>query len=167
VISALDNPLTKITIVHQEDSSGSVSSPVTMDISVNSGTVFSVRSDKLNISAPSFDAAHIGKGQRIEADAGNNSGALLASHVKLREQALVGTVAASPAPTSSSFTLNLSSTSAFGSLAGVTSIPVGIVGGTELHDGISITPGATIRVRGLVFFNGGAYTMIATRIDND
>jgi hypothetical protein len=167
VISALDNPLTKITIVRQEDSTGSSISPLTVAIAVNSSTVYSTRTDKLNISAPPFDAAHIGKGQRIEADTGNNSSPLLATRIKLREQALIGTVAPSPAPTASGFTLNLSSTSAFGNLAGVTSIPISIVSGTELRNGISITPAATVRVRGLVFFNSGAYTMIATRIDNN
>jgi len=165
IISALDNPLTKITIVHQEDSTGSSSSPVTVDIAVNSSTVYSVRSDKLNITAPPFDAAHIGKGQRIEADAGNNTSPLLTTQVKLREQALIGTVAASPAPTTSGFTLNVSPTSAFATLSGATTVPVTFASGANLE----MTPvvGATIRVRGLVFVNGTAYSMIAVRDDDN
>jgi hypothetical protein len=165
VISALDNPLTKITIVHQEDSTGSLSSPVTMDINVNSSTVFNVRSDKLNITALPFDATHIGKGQRIEADAGNNTSPLLATQVKLREQALIGTVAASPAPTTSGFTLNVSPTSAFATLSGATTVPVTFANGATLE----MTPaaGATIRVRGLVFVNGTSYSMIAVRDDDN
>jgi hypothetical protein len=165
IISALDNPLTKITIVHQEDSTGSSSSPVTVDIAVNSSTVYSVRSDKLNITAPPFDGAHIGKGQRIEADAGNNTSPLLTTQVKLREQALIGTVAASPAPTTSGFTLNVSPTSAFATLSGATTVPVTFASGANLQ----MTPvaGATIRVRGLVFVNGTAYSMIAVRDDDN
>ena len=165
LISALDNPLTKITIVHQMDSSGNSSSPVTVDISVNSSTVYSVRTDKLNITAPAFDATHIGKGQRIEADSNGNAAPILASKVKLREQALVGTVAASPAPTTSGFTLTLSPTSAFATLSGATSVPVTFANGATLK--VTPTAGTTIRVRGLVFFNAGAYSMIAVRDDDN
>lgn len=165
LVSALDSPLTKITVIHQQDSTGTSSSPVTVDIGVNSSTVFSVRTDKLNITAPAFDATHIGKGQRIEADSSTNASPLLATKVKLREQALIGTVAASPAPTTSGFTLNISSTSAFGTLSGATTVPVTFANGATLKT----TPvaGATIRVRGLVFVNGTAYSMIAVRDDDN
>ncbi len=165
LISALDNPLTKITIIHQEDSTGNSSSPVTVDIGVNSSTVYSVRTDKLNITAPAFDATHIGKGQRIEADSSTNTTPLLATKIKLREQALIGTVAASPAPTTSGFTLTLSPTSAFATLSGATSVPVTFANGATLK--VTPTAGATIRVRGLVFFNAGAYSMIAVRGDDN
>jgi len=164
IISALDSPLTKITIIHQMDSTGTSSSPVTVDVGVNSSTMFSVRTDRLNVFAPPFDATHIGKGQRIEADASNNTAPLLAAKVKLREQALLGTVAASPAPTKSGFTLNVNPTSAFGTLSGVTSLPVTFANGATLK----VTPaaGMNIRVRGLVFVNGTAYSMIAV-LDDD
>ena len=165
LISALDNPLTKITVVHQMDSTGTSNSPVTVDVGVNSSTVYSVRADKLNITAPAFDATHIGKGQRIEADSSTSAPAVLANKVKLREQALIGTVAASPAPTASGFTITISPTSAFGTLSGATSVPVTFANGATLKT----TPiaGATIRVRGLVFFNAGAYSMIAVRDDDN
>lgn len=165
LISAVDNPLTKITIIHQVDSTGTSSSPVTVDVGVNSSTVFSVRTDKLNITAPAFDATHIGKGQRIEADANSNVAPIVAGKVKLREQALIGTVAASPAPTASGFTLTISPTSAFGTLSGATSVPVTFANGATLK--VTPTAGATIRVRGLVFFNAGAYSMIAVRDDDN
>lgn len=165
LVSALDNPLTKITVIHQQDSTGTSNSPVTVDIGVNSSTVFSVRSDKLNITAPAFDATHIGKGQRIEADSSTNVTPLLATKVKLREQALIGTVAASPAPTASGFTITISPTSAFGTLSGATSVAVTFANGATLKT----TPvaGATIRARGLVFFNAGTYSMIAVRDDDN
>jgi hypothetical protein len=123
-----------------------------------------VRADKLNISAPLFDATHIGKGQRIEADISSSS-SMVASKVKLREQALIGTVAATPAPTSSGFTLNVSPTSAFGTLSGATSVAVTFANGATLKT----TPvaGSTIRVRGLVFVNGTTYSMIAVRDDDN
>ncbi len=165
LVSALDNPLTKITIIHQVDSTGTSSSPVTVDVPVNSSTVFSVRTDKLNITAPAFDSTHIGKGQRIEADSSTSGPAVLANKVKLREQALIGTVAASPAPTASGFTLNVSSTSAFGTLSGATTVPVTFANGATLK--VTPTSGSTIRVRGLVFFNAGSYSMIAVRDDDN
>jgi hypothetical protein len=165
LVSALDNPLTKITIVHQVDSTGSSSSPVTVDVGVNSSTAYSVRADKLNVSAPLFDATHIGKGQRIEADSSTNVAPLLATKVKLREQALIGTVAASPAPGASGFTLTVSPTSAFGTLSGATSVAVTFATGANLKT-VPLA-GATIRVRGLVFFNAGTYSMIAVRGDDN
>ncbi|HEY2389957.1 MAG TPA: hypothetical protein VGK22_02185, partial [Candidatus Angelobacter sp.] len=61
--------------------------------------------------------------------------------------------------------LTLSPTSAFASLTGVTSVPVTIVNGTNLQ--VTPTAAATVRVRGLVFFNAGTYTVIATRVDNN
>jgi hypothetical protein len=164
LISALDSPLTTITIVHQMDSKGTSSSPVTVKVGVNSSTVFKVRADKLNIIPPPFDATHIGKGQRIEADISSSS-SMVASKVKLREQALIGTVAATPAPTSSGFTLNVSPTSAFGTLSGATTVAVTFANGATLKT--TPVPGATIRVRGLVFVNGTTYSMIAVRDDDN
>jgi hypothetical protein len=165
IISALDNPLTTISIVHQMDSTGSSNPPVAVNVTVNSSTVYTVRPDKLSVSAPAFDATHIGKGQRIEVDANNNSSPLVATQVKLREQALLGTVAATPAPTSSGFTLNVSPTSAFGTLSGATTVTVTFANGAALKT--TPTAGAAIRVRGLVFVNGTAYSMIAVRDDDN
>jgi len=93
---------------------------------------------------------------------------IVADKIKLREQALVGRVAATPAPSASGFTLTLASTSAFASLTGQTSVAVIIVSGTQQEQ--THTPpaaGDTVRVRGLLLINGTAYTMVAARIDNN
>ena len=164
IISATTGtPATDITVAHQVDSTNSVTPPTTVDITLNASTQFSVRADKLSLTAPAFDASHIGKGQRIEADANGTTSPILASQLKLREQALFGTVAAGP--TGTGFTLTLSPTSAFATLTGATSVPVTIVSGTNLQ--VTPTAAATVRVRGLVFFNAGTYTVIATRVDNN
>jgi Domain of unknown function (DUF5666) len=165
IISATTGtPATQITIAHQVDSTNSATPPTTADITLNASTQFSVRTDKLNLSStPLFDASNIGKGQRIEADANGTTAPILASKLKLREQALFGTVAAGP--TGTGFTLTLSPTSAFASLTGATSVPVTIVNGTNLQ--VTPTAAATVRVRGLVFFNGGTYSVIAIRVDNN
>ena len=94
-----------------------------------------------------------GKGQRIEVGSLSSVDPIVASQVKLREQALIGPVAHSPEPTASGFTLNISPTSAFGLLSGVTTVPVTFASGAILKT--TPTAGATIRVRGLLFFNGG------------
>ncbi|MBZ5522411.1 MAG: DUF5666 domain-containing protein [Acidobacteriia bacterium] len=164
VISAVTgSPATSITIVHQVSSSAT--SATTVDITINSSTVFSVRADKLNVSAPAFDATHIGKGQRIEADAATAGTPLVATKLKLREQGIVGVVAASPAPTNSSFTLNIDPASAFGKLSGATTVAVTIPNGGNVKT--PPTAGATLLVRGLVFVNGTTYTLIGTREDHN
>jgi hypothetical protein len=160
LIQNLDNPLTTVTIVHQVDSV-STAAPTTVDITVNAQTQYIVRADKLSVSG-TFDAAHIGKGQRVEADADGQASPIVARKLKLREQALIGTVSNASGTT---FTLTPSTTSAFGSLSGATSVSVTIASGAKMV----VTPanGATVRVRGLVFFNAGAYSMTATKVDNN
>jgi hypothetical protein len=87
---------------------------------------------------------------------------MAADKIKLREQALVGTVSAASA---SGFTLTLNANSAFATLTGQSTVTVSVVSGTDLR----VTPanGNTVRVRGLIFVNAGAYTMIASRVDNN
>ncbi len=164
VTAVTGSPATQITIAHQVDSTGTATAPVTVDLTINASTVFSVRADKLSLgSVPAFDATHIGKGQRVEADTGNSTAApMVADKVKLREQALVGTVSAASA---SGFTLTLNASSAFATLTGQTTVAVTVQSGTNLK----VTPanGSTVRVRGLVFVNAGAYTMLAARVDGN
>src|SRR5215510_11791946 len=167
ITAVTGSPATQITIAHQVDSDDNPNPPITLDVAINSNTQFVVRADDLVMgSTPAFDASHIGKGQRVEVDTANGTSTpVLADKIKLREQALIGTVAATPAPSSTGFTLNISPTSAFGSLTGQTSIAVTIVSGTEQK--VTPTAGATVRVRGLIFVNAGTYSMIAARIDNN
>jgi len=164
VITAVTGaPATQVTFAHQVDSSNPASAPLTVDATIGASTQFIVRADKLNPgSTPAFDASHIGKGQRIEVDASGSTSPLAADKIKLREQALIGTVSAA---TASGFTLTLNSGSAFAALSGTTTVSVSIVSGTNLK----VTPAnaATVRVRGLVFVNGAAYSMVAARVDNN
>lgn len=166
VISAVTGaPATQITIAHQVDSSGTLAPPVTVDVAIAAGTAFSVRTDKLNLggTTPAFDASHIGKGQRVEADTGSSTATpIVADKLKLREQALVGTVSAASA---SGFTLTLNASSAFATLTGQSTVAVSVVSGTNLK----VTPANTntVRVRGLIFFNAGTYSMIAARVDDN
>lgn len=162
IISALDSPLTTITIAHQVGSSNSSTAPATVAITVNANTVYSVHADKLSVTAPAFDATHIGKGQRIEDDSDGTTNPIVAKKVKLREQALLGTVSNA---TATGFTLTPSPTSAFATLSGATSVAVTFANGSNKV----VVPGngATIRVRGLVFVSGTTYSMIAVRTDGN
>ncbi len=167
VTAVTGTPATQITVAHQVDSNGSSNAAVTVNVAISNNTQFSVRPDKIAAgNLPAFDASHIGKGQRVETDINNTAtNPVVADKIKLREQALIGTVASSPAPTATSFTLNISPTSAFGNLTGQTSIVVTIVNGVDQK--VPPTAGATVRVRGLVFVNAGAYSMVAARIDGN
>jgi hypothetical protein len=162
LVSNMDSPLTTITIVHQVDSMNSSTPPTTVSVSVNANTQFMVHPDRLFMTAPAFDATHIGKGQRIEADSSTTASPLVATKVKLREQALVGTVSNA---SSTGFTLTPSPTSAFATLSGATSVAVTFASGA--NEVTVPANGSTIRVRGLVFVNGTAYSMIAARSDNN
>jgi hypothetical protein len=162
LISNLDSPLTTITIAHQVGTSNSSTPPTTVAITVNANTVYSVHADKLNVTAPAFDATHIGAGQRIEADADGTASPIVAKKVKLREQALVGVVSNS---TATGFTLTPSSTSAFATLSKATSVAVTFANGSKQV--VAPANGATIRVRGLVFVSGTTYSMIAVRTDGN
>src|SRR5205807_4713499 len=76
VITAVTGaPATQITIAHQVDSSNSATPPVTVDVSISASTQFIVRADKLNLggTTPAFDATHIAKGQRVEADTASST----------------------------------------------------------------------------------------------
>ena len=162
ITSVTGTPATALSIADQLDSSNSTRPPMTVNIAVNSSTVFTVRADKLNLtSTPAFDASHIGKGQRVEADSTTAGFPTIATSLKLREQALVGTIAASPAPSPSSFKLNLSPTSVFGTLSGVNSVAVTVPDGVTLK--MVPNAGATVLIRGLVFVSGTTYTMVAIR----
>lgn len=162
ITTVTGSPATALTIADQLDSASSANPPTTVDVAVSAATSFSVRPDKLNIiSMPVFDATHLGKGQRVEADSATAGFPTIASSLKLREQALLGAVAATPAPTASSFTINISPASAFGTLSGATSVAVTVPSGATLKT--TPTAGATMLLRGLVFVNGSTYTMIATR----
>jgi hypothetical protein len=160
-------PNLTITIAHQVDSTGAANPPASVDIATDAKTQFEVRGDKLNVTlacpnAPCFDDAHVAPGQRVEADADGQASPIAARKLRLREQALVGTVSNL---TGNTFTLTLDATSAFASLSGVNTVNVTIDSGAN----VKTTPvnAATVRVRGLVFFDGTNYNMTAARVDDN
>jgi Tfp pilus assembly protein FimT len=165
VSSVTGNPATGITIVHQLDSTGSSTPPVTVNVQITANTQFLIRLDRLglNLSIPVvFDASHIGNGQRVEVNSSSTGTPLVADKIKLREQALIGTVSNLNGNT---FTLTVSPTSAFATLSGVSTVSVTMLGNAD--EAAPLMNGATVRVRGLVFVNGTTYSMIGARDDDN
>ena len=104
----------------------------------------------------------------VESKSALSGTTLPAEKVKLQQQAIVGTVSGLAGPTTggpATFTLTVASDSAFALLAGKTQLTVYWQPGTNLHNLANVSNGQTVRVRGLIFFNGSAINMIARRID--
>jgi hypothetical protein len=174
------NPATQLSVVAQ-DGSGSgmndsnVGNVMAIDVT---GAQYSVEQGDVDTSgigglpaSPNFpfDATTVHAGQRVEVESSSTmSGtSLIADKVKLRQQGLTGTVSGLSAPTSAGpvqFTLTVASDSAFAMLSGQTTVTVFWQPGTELHNVASVKNGDTVRVRGLVFFTGTSFNMIAKRI---
>ena len=169
VISAVSgSPATQISVSTQRAASAttSVNTPTlgtSVTISISSGTKFSAQSKKLTGPFPAFNASNIGKGQRVEVDSEVQSGSpttAIGDKIKLTEQALSGTISAL---SGNNFILTVSGTSAFASLSGATTVAVQSQSGTEIRS-VTLVNGGAVRVRGLLFFNGASYSMVAARI---
>jgi hypothetical protein len=110
-------------------------------------------------------------GQNVRAEAESGSAlTITAGQLKLEEQSLVGiagALAAGSVPGQFSFPLIVSADSAFAKIAGRTSVLVTQQPSTWVDSGdpmgpcISCIPGKRVRVRGLLFFSGGQYRLVA------
>jgi hypothetical protein len=173
------NPATQLKIVAQDGigagmDNSMIGNTITVDVS-NAG--YKVSKGSIDTSgigglpaAPNFpfDATTIHAGQRVEVEAVSQmiSGSFSAEKVKLKQQALSGTVSGlmgMGAPTT--FTLTVPADSAFAMLSGSNNVTVFWQPGTDVQQlPAGLSNGASVRVRGLVFFNGSGFNMIARRI---
>jgi len=88
-----------------------------------------------------------------------------AARVELKPQGLRGTVSGYASNgAQSSFTLTLPADAAFARLAGATTVTVYQQAGTQLRGLSSLTNGSTVQVRGLLFRDGNAFRLVASRI---
>lgn len=99
------------------------------------------------------------------------AGSMMATGLRLEPQGLNGTIAQTiVGGTPSSFTLTLSPVSAFAALTGATTVTVyqqksTVVANNSVSPATSnIGSGSTVQVFGLLFNNGGQWTMVAARI---
>jgi hypothetical protein len=150
-----------------------------LNVGVTPNTVFSIPDD-VDLSnllfTPVFDPSSVQAGQRVEVDtnagvtptAGSAVAALNASNVELRRQAVHGSVANYNSSGSGqfTFTLNLPADSYLTLLShgAITSITVVQQPTTELRNLSTVSVGSNIRVRGVLFWTGSGFTMVATRI---
>jgi len=110
-----------------------------------------------------FDAATIHQGQRIEVDTNAAvppaSGAISPDKINLQQQGVSGTVANKAAST---FDINLATDSALRTISGQTVVHVTTNSATDSR--VSVANGLAVQVRGLLFWNGTSWQMIARRI---
>ena len=110
-----------------------------------------------------FDATTIHQGQRIEVDTDAAvppaNGSISPDKINLQQQGVSGVVANAAANT---FDINLAADSALRTISGQTVVHVTKTASTDSR--VSVANGATVQVRGLLFWNGTSWQMIARRI---
>ena len=110
-----------------------------------------------------FDATTIHQGQRIEVDTNAAvppaNGAIAPDKINLQQQGVSGTVANKAATT---FDINLATDSALRIISGQTVVHVTTNSSTDSR--VSVANGLAVQVRGLLFWNGTSWQMIARRI---
>jgi len=172
VTVAAGSPVSTFSVVVQDASGPSVSDALLGDfvtVNINPGaTRFQVDKEGIDLDGldlPLFDATSLSRGQSLEIDAvANSSGSVIvADSVKLESQPLTGTISNA---SNSQFTLSVGTDSAFSLLSGNGTLKVLTQRNTQLKDNVTISNGATVKVRGLVFFdsNSNSFTMVAGKI---
>jgi hypothetical protein len=110
-----------------------------------------------------FDATTIHQGQRIEVDTDAAvppaNGAINPDKINLQQQGVSGVVANAAANT---FDINLATDSALRTISGQTVVHVTKTSSTDSR--VAVANGSTVQVRGLLFWNGTSWQMIARRI---
>jgi hypothetical protein len=146
-----------------------------LTVNANASTQFRLEPDDIDLSnlnfTPSFDALTIVKGQNVRAATTNGSATTItADKLKLEEQSLdgtAGTVTSGSVSGQFTFPVNLAADSAFAQLTGHTSVLVTLQPSTQkflyfgLEDCVTCIAGGAVRVRGLLFFSGGQYRLVA------
>lgn len=110
-----------------------------------------------------FDATTIHPGQRIEVDTDAAvppaNGSISSDKINLQQQGVSGMVANAAANT---FDINLASDSALRTISGQTVVHVTKTASTDSR--VAVANGGSVQVRGLLFWNGTSWQMIARRI---
>ncbi|HXA85613.1 MAG TPA: DUF5666 domain-containing protein, partial [Candidatus Dormibacteraeota bacterium] len=110
-----------------------------------------------------FDATTIHQGQRIEVDTNAPvppaNGAITPDKINLQQQGVSGVVANAA---TSTFDINLATDSALRTISGQTVVHVTKTASTDSR--VTVANGGSVQVRGLLFWNGTSWQMIARRI---
>lgn len=146
-----------------------------LTVDANASTQFRLEPDGVDLNnlgfTPAFDALTIAPGQNVRAAATSGSATTItADQLKLEKQSLdgiAGPVTAGSVSGQYSFPLTLAPDSAFAQLTGHTSLLVTLQPSTQkflylgLEDCVTCIIGGNVRVRGLLFFSGGQYRLVA------
>ena len=180
VTAVTGNPATALSVLaHDGIGSGMDSSKVGATFSSNvGGAQYKVSVGNIDTSglggipgSPNFpfDATTVMAGQRVEIESTNAvpaaGGNLAADKVKLQQQAVTGTVTnfAAGSGGAAAFDLSLPSDSYLTLLSGKSTVHVVQQPGTDNKFG-TIANNSSVRVRGLLFWTGTSFNMIARRI---
>jgi hypothetical protein len=184
VTSTTGSPVTQLVVAMQEGmGNGMIPANLsgTTTVNVDGTTVFTIDAGLVGLTGlpftPTFDRSHVVKGQRIMAFSSSSmghhdgmgsmmgGGTLAATSVYLEEQGLRGTVSGYTANgASATFTLSVPADSAFAKLTGASTITVYQQGATQLRGLSAVHNGDTILARGLLFQDGTAFRLVASRL---
>lgn len=179
-------PANQLTVLMQNNAGANVTTDYlskTITVDITDTTTYEIDTDRVSLDGlpftPVFDRSNINVGQTVlpfsesdivasgvACDTGSTScGTITASTVRLREQGFRGTtdVAINPGVVTS-FTLTLMPDCAFTKLTGATQILVYQRAETNVEDGTAIPASTTLRVHGLLFYDGGTWKLIASTI---
>lgn len=110
-----------------------------------------------------FDNTTIHQGQRIEVDTDAAvppaNGAINPDKINLQQQGISGTIANAA---TSTFDLTLAADSALATISGQTVVHVTVISATDKR--VTIANGTKVEVRGLLFWTGTSWQMVARRI---
>ncbi|MGH9567601.1 MAG: DUF5666 domain-containing protein, partial [Candidatus Angelobacter sp.] len=110
-----------------------------------------------------FDATTIHQGQRIEVDSDTpvppSNGSISVDKIKLQQQGVSGTV---QNLSGANFDLALAADSALTVISGQSIVHITTVSATDSR--VTVANGGNVRVRGLLFWNGTSWQMVARRI---
>lgn len=171
-------PVSQLKVVmHRAMSPGSMMHDVSGELTVTltAETKFKFDPDRVDLSGlpftPRFEVATMARGQvlAIESDQGMGSmmgGSTVAARtIELEQQALTGTISGyTENGQQATFTLQLPPDSFLTALGGVTQVTVFKQPRTELRNITTLANGAAVRVRGLLFYDGGNYKLVASRV---
>lgn len=146
-----------------------------LTITINSNTTFSVADegtgqDQVDVTglSVSFDANNIGAAQNVDIGVNHElefdeaGMSVTANSIKLERQAVTGQVSNLSGSTPGTFTLTLAADSAFAIVTGQTTLTVDVRNNTATD--VPVANNTKVRVRGLLFFNGTSYTLVASKI---
>ncbi len=183
IVSVVGSPATQLALIAHDGIGSGMSHDDfggTITVNLDNNAVFGIDAEHVDLTGlpftPAFSSTNVFKGQNVEVvsssgmghDLGHDDmhhGTANASEVHLDQQGLRGTVTNYSANgAQATFTLSVAPDSLFASLTGTTSITVYQQASTELWGAGTVTNGATIEVRGLLFVDSGTYRLVAGRI---